>query len=236
MASGPIHLLASLFSNPLPDVLAPKRKSRHLTVVSNPSGVYLPFSMVSLLGSCLRTTRVFLDPSFSCCLYFVHCGHSFHALSSVFVSSLVETFETPHFAKRKLDCQEQCLNSTRQSDIGILVEKVRVGNGHDEILQSLAHDQTCNSIHLSHDLVNRLLFQFKDDWKSALGVFRWAELRGYKHKSEAYDTLVDILGKMKQMDQMEALLEEMKKGQLVTLKTVGKAMRRFSGQGNGKML
>lgn len=186
--------------------------------------------MAALLGNCLRTTRVPLDPSPSCALYLAYCNNCSRALSSLFVSSLDKT-ESPHFAKRKLDCREQCLDSTTQADIGILVAKVRVGNSLDEILQSLAHDQFCNSIQLSPVLVNKLLFQFKDDWKSALGVFRWAESRGYQHTSEAYDTLVDSLGKMKQMDEMTALLEEMQKGQLVTLKTLGKAMRRFSGAG-----
>ncbi|EEF47555.1 pentatricopeptide repeat-containing protein, putative [Ricinus communis] len=130
----------------------------------------------------------------------------------------------------QFDHQEQFLDSKRQSDIDVIVAKIRVGSSHDEIVQSLVHDEVCNSIHLSHELVDKLLFRFKDDWKSALGVFRWAESRaGYKHSPEAYDTMVDIMGKMKQMDQMEFLLEEMEKGQHVTLKTVGKAMRRFAG-------
>ncbi|WCJ20763.1 Tetratricopeptide repeat (TPR)-like superfamily protein [Euphorbia peplus] len=93
-------------------------------------------------------------------------------------------------------------------------------------------DQACNRIQISHDLVQKLLFRFKDDWKSAFGVFRWAESRtGYEHTPEAYDSMVDILGKMKQLDQMNAFLDEMRIGSLVTLKTVGKAMRRFSGAG-----
>jgi pentatricopeptide repeat protein len=68
--------------------------------------------------------------------------------------------------------------------------------------------------------------------KSAMGVFRWAESRsGYGHTQEAYDMLVDRLGKMKQMGKMKAVLEEMGQCQLVGLSTVAKVMRRFAGAG-----
>ncbi|KDP26767.1 hypothetical protein JCGZ_17925 [Jatropha curcas] len=187
--------------------------------------------MVSLIRNCSRTTQVILKRSFSCALYHASFDHCSASLSSSFSSCPVEAVESSHFLKPKVDNQEQCLDLRKQSDIDILVAKIRVGNSHYEILQSLVLDQVSNSIQISHDLVDRLLFRFKDDWKSALGVFRWVELRGYKHTPEAYDTMVDILGKSKQMSQMKALLEEMREGSLVTLKTVGKAMRRFSGAG-----
>ncbi|PQM40325.1 pentatricopeptide repeat-containing protein [Prunus yedoensis var. nudiflora] len=73
---------------------------------------------------------------------------------------------------------------------------------------------------------------FKNDWKSALGVFRWAESRSdYKLTPDAYDMIVDILGKMRQMDKIMGLLEKMRQDNLVTLNTVGKVMRRFAGAG-----
>ncbi|KAL6286163.1 hypothetical protein ACE6H2_010553 [Prunus campanulata] len=62
---------------------------------------------------------------------------------------------------------------TRLSDLDIIIAKVSVGSSDDEILQSLlAHDQTCNSIRLTDNLVDQLFHRFKTDWKSALGVFR----------------------------------------------------------------
>ncbi|XP_065879670.1 pentatricopeptide repeat-containing protein At3g04130, mitochondrial [Euphorbia lathyris] len=189
--------------------------------------------MVSLIRSCLRTRGFLFDPSFSCALHHASLNYS-SALSSLFDSSPVETVETSQFEKPKFDRQEQNQHSAiaSQSDIDILVKKIRVGVSYNEIFLSLMDDQACNRIQISHDLVEKLLFRFKDDWKSAFGVFRWAESRtGYEHTPEAYDSMVDILGKMKQMDELKAFLEEMQKGGLVTLKTVGKAMRRFSGAG-----
>ncbi|XP_050208006.1 pentatricopeptide repeat-containing protein At3g04130, mitochondrial [Mercurialis annua] len=191
--------------------------------------------MASLIRNSLRTTSAkLIDPSFSCVFYhasFHHCSPNF---STLFAPSppIEEKLESFPSVDGKFDKKEQSLDSPRQYNIDILVSKFRVGSSPDEILESLVDDELCDSVHLSHELVEKLLFRFKDDWKSALGVFRWVELRaGYKHKAENYDTMVDILGKMKQMDQMRVLLEEMERSRVVTLKTVGKAMRRFSGAG-----
>lgn len=138
-----------------------------------------------------------------------------------------------HSTSNTLVHQEaNCTYSTKDSDLDFLIAKVRAASNNNEIFQSLMHDQTCNAIHVSHNLVNKLLHQFKDDWKAALGVFRWVESRpGYKPLSESYDMLVDILGKMKQMEMMWALLEEMREVHLVTFSTIAKVMRRFAGAG-----
>lgn len=124
------------------------------------------------------------------------------------------------------------LESKTLSDLDIVIAKIPVGISDEEVVRSLLNDQACDSIELSPNLVNKLLHRFKDDWKSALGVFRWAESRlGYRHTQEAYDMLVDILGKMKQMGKMKAVLEEMGQCQLVGLSTIAKVMRRFAGAG-----
>lgn len=118
------------------------------------------------------------------------------------------------------------------SDLDILVEKVKIGSSDEEVVESLANDLKCSRIQLTHQLFDILLHRFKDDWKSALGVFRWAESRsGYEHTSEAYDMVLDTLGKMKQMDKMVIILQEMRDNNLVTLNTVAKVMRRFAGAG-----
>ncbi|KAM7269850.1 hypothetical protein ACFE04_025347 [Oxalis oulophora] len=123
-------------------------------------------------------------------------------------------------------------NNGNLSDIDVLISKVPQGATHAHVFQCLEKDQTCKSILLSHTLVTNLLHRFKDDWKSALGVFRWAESRsGYHHTSEIYNAMVDILGRAKQLDTMRALLDEMSEHGLVTLQTIAKAMRRFSGAG-----
>lgn len=116
------------------------------------------------------------------------------------------------------------------SDLDIIVSKVRLANGVDEAVSSLINDQQCNSMKLTHKLVDGLLHRFKDDWKSALGVFKWAESRlDYEHNPDGYDLILDILGKMKQMETMMEVLQEMGYRHLVTLNTLAKVMRRFAG-------
>ena len=126
--------------------------------------------------------------------------------------------------------EEQCRDLTRSMDI--LIAKVGKGSSDEEILQSLFSDPACDGIHLSQNLIERLLHRFKDDWKSALGIFKWASLRlSFRHSPESYDMMVDILGKMKQMGKLRDLLEEMREGSLITVNTIAKVMRRFVGAG-----
>ncbi|PWA33137.1 tetratricopeptide repeat (TPR)-like superfamily protein [Artemisia annua] len=117
-------------------------------------------------------------------------------------------------------------------NVDIIIRKVQSGRTEDEIFQSLIRDQACNTIPISHNLVSNLLYRFKDDWKSALGVFKWAESQpNYQPLSESYDTMLDILGKMKQMDKMKTLLEQMNHHHLVTINSIAKVMRRLCGAG-----
>ncbi|CAL1413476.1 unnamed protein product [Linum trigynum] len=126
--------------------------------------------------------------------------------------------------------QERDDGSANPSDLNYLIAKFSVGCDHDEILQSIMGDDGCKTIQVSHDLVAKLLSRFKDDWKSALAVFKWAESSSdYEHTHESYDLMVDILGKMRQMEEMNAILAKMRESNLVTLNTIGKAMRRFVG-------
>lgn len=134
-------------------------------------------NMVPILRSCLRNAHLFSRSS---------------CVSSPQSSSLFTSTTFYH--------QEKRLDPRNQSSANLVAAKVRVGSSPDEILLSWAHDKVSNS------LVDKLLFRFKDDRKSALGVYRWARLRsGYKHRPKAYDMMVDNLGKMKQMDQMRAI-------------------------------
>ena len=118
------------------------------------------------------------------------------------------------------------------SQLDFVVSKVQISKSVDEIVTSLVNDQQCNRIKLTHKLVDGLLHRFKDDWKSALGVFKWAESRlDYEHNPDGFDLILDILGKMKQMETMMEVLQEMGYRHLVTLITVAKVMRRFAGSG-----
>nr|GMC81453.1 pentatricopeptide repeat-containing protein At3g04130, mitochondrial [Ipomoea batatas] len=130
---------------------------------------------------------------------------------------------------------EENVGLRANSDLAILLARISPGSSEDEVFQSLLSDPSCDAMQLNHDLVGRLLHCFKDDWKLALGAFRWAKsCPGYKPLPEFYDKLVDILGKMKKMDKMCALVEEMRESHIVTLSTIGKVMRRFAGAGDWK--
>ncbi|KAJ6431357.1 hypothetical protein OIU84_018776 [Salix udensis] len=182
---------------------------------------------VQVLRSCLRNAGLVFSRADYCSL----------AASSYSSSSCASSPQSPSVltSTTVFDYQDNCLDSRNQSTVNLVAAKACVGSSPDEILISLAHDKVCNNIEASNDLVDKLLLRYKDDWKSALGVFRWAGLRpGYKHRPEAYDMMVDILGKMKQMDRMREFLEEMNRNHLVTLNTVGKwedAVRMFDELG-----
>ncbi|KAA8533266.1 hypothetical protein F0562_033201 [Nyssa sinensis] len=179
----------------------------------------------------IKRNSLLLLPSISCSFPYAASTIFCCSLSSLAFPSPLESLSSVR--TRISHREEQSLDSVKHSDLGILLAKVRSGSSADEVLQSLAHDHTCNDVQISHSLVNKLLHRFKDDWKSALGVFRWAESRpGYKPLPESYDMMVDILGKTKQIDKMRALVEEMRQGHLVTLSTIAKVMRRFAGAGD----
>lgn len=86
------------------------------------------------------------------------------------------------------------------------------------------------SVKISKDLVDTILRRFSNDWVPAFGFFMWAATQiGYKHSSDSFDMMVDILGKSKQFDVMWGLIDEMVRlGGLVSLTTMTKVMRRLS--------
>lgn len=133
----------------------------------------------------------------------------------------------------QIGCQEEKTSYwTKSSEFDVLVAKVRAGTSVDEIFMSLSHDHICNALQISDSMLGVLLHQFRDDWKSALGIFRWAVSRpGYRPLAESYDMIVDILGKAKQMKRMRELVEEMRLSNVVTLSTIAKVMRRLAGAG-----
>lgn len=168
--------------------------------------------MIYRVNHCLKSTQFLIKSSISSAL--------FHASSEISSPASI------------LKAAEPDQREVRRSDIDIVIAKVHVEGSDDEVFQSLINDQECNALPLSDALVSKLLHRFKNDWRSALGSFRWAASRpGYQHRPEAYDTVVDVLGKMKQMDKMREFLEEMRKSHLVTLSTIAKVMRRFAGAG-----
>ncbi|KAF0929367.1 hypothetical protein E2562_021395 [Oryza meyeriana var. granulata] len=97
-----------------------------------------------------------------------------------------------------------------------------------DLIQCLGAD--CSGIQLTSNIVDTLLFKFGDDWKSALGFFQWAQSRDeYRHTAYACNRMVDLLGKMRQIDRMWELLSDMHCRGLVTVETVAKSVRRLAG-------
>ncbi|GMH31086.1 hypothetical protein Nepgr_032929 [Nepenthes gracilis] len=157
-------------------------------------------------------------------------GVSRKCCRSMSMSSFPCPLETQQFKGTRIISKDQFSDSTGPSDLNVVIAKVQDGSDVNKILGSLMHDESCSAICINHSLVDQLLHCFKDDWNSALGVFRWAETRPcFEHAPEAYDLMVDILGKMRRFDEMEKLVDEMRQRKLVTLKTVAKIMRRFAG-------
>ncbi|XP_015894349.1 pentatricopeptide repeat-containing protein At3g04130, mitochondrial [Ziziphus jujuba] len=176
--------------------------------------------MVLYSKKCINGIRFLLDSSVSCTHFHASCeNRSILALSS---SNLSSPLGSLHYEEEE-----------KLSDLDVVVAKVRLGSSDSEVVKCLVDDPQCQKIKVTQDLVDRLLRRFKDDWKSALGVFKWAESRsGFKHTPNAYDVLLDVLGKMKQMDKMMGMLGEMHRdSHPITLNTVAKVMRRFAGAG-----
>ncbi|XP_073045356.1 pentatricopeptide repeat-containing protein At3g04130, mitochondrial [Primulina eburnea] len=141
----------------------------------------------------------------------------------------------PSMSNISFDPVEKCRDFERQRKIDVVIAKVRGLKSEEEILQCLISDSACKSIEIPSILIDELLNRFQDDWKSALGIFRWAETcSANKPLPESYDKLVDILGKMKKMEKMRALVEEMNEDHIVSLNTIAKVMRRFAGAGEWK--
>ncbi|XP_052206250.1 pentatricopeptide repeat-containing protein At3g04130, mitochondrial isoform X2 [Diospyros lotus] len=161
-----------------------------------------------------------------------------HAVFGYFSCSLSSSsfpcpLDSSSLSGSQVGCQEaKSFDLTKNFDFHALMTKVRAATSANEIFQLLTHDHACNIVLSSPSIVDILLHQFKDDWKSALGVFRWAASHpGYKLSPKAYDLMVDILGKAKQMEKMKELVEEMCQAHLVTLATIAKVMRRLAGAG-----
>ncbi|CAN6462825.1 unnamed protein product [Victoria cruziana] len=97
--------------------------------------------------------------------------------------------------------------------------------------EATARDLDGCGVDISKELVDRVLKRFSNDWKSALTFFRWAgSQRECNHDVDSYNAMVDILGKMKQFDEMWNLVEEMnQRRDFISLVTVSKIMRRYAG-------
>ncbi|KAJ4865865.1 Pentatricopeptide repeat-containing protein [Raphanus sativus] len=100
---------------------------------------------------------------------------------------------------------------------------------HEDIVKALTK---CDDVVVvSETLVLQVLRRFSNGWNQAYAFFTWANSQtGYTHSSQAYNAMVDVLGKCRNFDLMWALVDEMST-ELVTLDTMSKVMRRLAKSG-----
>lgn len=130
---------------------------------------------------------------------------------------------------------QQNSHTDSPENINLIITKVKSGTTSDQIFQSLNHDQTCNSIPISDNLLSQILNRFKDDWKSALGIFKWAieSQKCHTPLPKSHEIILDILGKTKQIEKMMSQLKRIHHHHRhdVTLGSIAKVMRRLCGAG-----
>lgn len=128
-------------------------------------------------------------------------------------------------------CRSDVFNEALSHRIMNTAYAVRWGRVED-VVKSLQKNLSGERIQLSENIVVDMLQRFGDDWKSALGFFQWADLQqGYKHRSDAYTKMVDVLGKSKQMYTMWVLVHDMNNKGFITLQTISKVLRRLVAAG-----
>ncbi|XP_068635835.1 pentatricopeptide repeat-containing protein At3g04130, mitochondrial-like [Aristolochia californica] len=184
---------------------------------------------------------VFIFASISCPFTGALIGIQYHACSPslvplekvVYSSTPIKT--TCHMQRAHTLVNAPYLSLEENDSINKIlsvIPKFHCEANEDKVLQSLLRNEVCCRIQPSKHLVSDLLKRFEDDWKSALGFFRWAASQpAYDHSAAAYDKMIDILGKMKRIDKMWQLVDEMRGNGLITLNTVAKIMRRLAGAG-----
>lgn len=84
-------------------------------------------------------------------------------------------------------------------------------------------------VNISSALVEEILKKFSNGGMLSYRFFRWAEKQqGYHHSAEAYNIMVDSLGKIKQYRLLWNLIDEMKKRGVLTQETFSLIFRRYA--------
>ncbi|KAI3680756.1 hypothetical protein L6452_35532 [Arctium lappa] len=103
-----------------------------------------------------------------------------------------------------------------------------------ESLDSVVQALNDSRVTPSESLVAQMLKRFDNNWKSAYGVFIWAESHmGAKFSPAMYDVLIDCLGKSKKFDLMWEVVKQMVDigENYVTINTMAKVIRRLGKAG-----
>ncbi|CAN8258433.1 unnamed protein product [Cochlearia groenlandica] len=136
---------------------------------------------------------------------------------------------------RREEASSRLVEKKPKQDIDIICEFLNIKDAnHVQIVGELVG---CDVV-VTESLVLQVLRRFSNGWSQAYAFFTWAYSQtGYVHSSQAYNTMVDVLGKCKKFDLMWNLIGEMKNksgescGGLVTLDTMSKVMRRLAKSG-----
>ncbi|XP_071707103.1 pentatricopeptide repeat-containing protein At3g22670, mitochondrial [Rutidosis leptorrhynchoides] len=105
---------------------------------------------------------------------------------------------------------------------------------HFESVESVTHALNEYNVTPSEQILAQIMKRYDNNWKSAYGLFVWAELRvGYTFSQEMYDLLVDCLGKSKKFDLMWQVVNQMNQNEQtrVTINTISKVIRRLAKAG-----
>lgn len=124
------------------------------------------------------------------------------------------------------------LISNADSDIGEAVMIQEILKSHKNVSELDAALNRC-VLSINEDLVVQVLRRHRSDWKSALSFFTWAsDQEGYSHGSRAYNEMLDILGRMKQIKLMQQVFDQIPEERTETIinnKTFAILMNRYAG-------
>lgn len=77
-------------------------------------------------------------------------------------------------------------------------------------IQTILESSDNHNTPITENMVSDVLRRYKHEWKPALCFFKWASTQT-AHGSQAYNKMLDILGRMKQIELMLQLFDEMPK-------------------------
>nr|XP_043621798.1 pentatricopeptide repeat-containing protein At3g22670, mitochondrial [Erigeron canadensis] len=131
----------------------------------------------------------------------------------------------------KLHDKTTVSNNTADTDVKKITKVLFM---HFESVDSVVKALNESDFTASEHLVVQMLKRFDNNWKSAYGVFTWAESQmGVKLSPDTYDLLVDSLGKSKNFDLVWKVVEKMVGigENYVTINTMAKVIRRLTKAG-----
>ncbi|XP_023736742.1 pentatricopeptide repeat-containing protein At3g22670, mitochondrial [Lactuca sativa] len=134
---------------------------------------------------------------------------------------------------KRSESQEQdkvTVSNDTESDVKKITKLlVKPFESLDSVIQVLNN----SGVTPSEYLVSQILKRFDNNWKSAYGVFIWAESQmGSKFSSDMYNLLVHSLGKSRKFDLMWEVVEQMVPLSYVTVNTMAEVIRRLGKAGS----